>query len=283
MSDIKTLSGQEIEELSRVSNKLREQCLTMIHKAQSGHPGGTFSALDLMLVLYKKVLKQSPEWCNCNEWCKRDRFVLSKGHASAALYSVLANCGYFCEDELASFRKLGGRLQGHPGCNCVPGVEIPAGSLGQGLSMANGIAMALRLDNNPSNVFVMLGDGELQEGQVWEAAMSTSHYKLNSITAIVDRNRLQIDGGTESVKGLEPLSAKWQAFGWEVIEIDGHDYQQIYGAYQQAIEKTKPTVIIANTIKGKGVSFMENNAGWHGRATNEEEFMKAVEELRVKC
>lgn len=280
---MKQLSEIEIQELSQLSYKLREQCLTMIHGAQSGHPGGTFSALDLILVLYKKVLQLCQDWCNCPTWQQRDRFVLSKGHASAALYSVLASCGYFCEDELTSFRKLGSRLQGHPSCNCLPGIEIPSGSLGQGLSIANGIALAMKLDKNPSKVFVMLGDGELQEGQNWEAAMSSAHYKLDNLIAIVDRNRLQIDGETESVKSIEPLADKWKAFGWEVLEIDGHNYQEIYGAYQEAIEKTKPTVIIANTVKGKGVSFMENNCGWHGKATNEEEYTRAIEELRQKC
>jgi len=287
MSEIRQLNEQEIQELQKTAYKLREQCLTMIHNAQSGHPGGTLSSLDLMLVLYKMVLKLCKDWCNCSTWGQRDRFVLSKGHASAALYAVLAECGYFCPDELTSFRKLGSRLQGHPGCTCLPGIEIPSGSLGQGLSMANGIALSLKLDKNPSRVFVMLGDGEMQEGQVWEAAMSSAHYKLDNIVAIVDRNRLQIDGQTESVKGLEPVAEKWRAFGWETFEIDGHDYRQIYEAYQRAMsvgqEKTKPAVIIANTIKGKGVSFMENNAGWHGKPTSEEEYANAVKELRGKC
>lgn len=291
MPEIKQLSEQEREDLGKTANKLRATCLTMIHSAQSGHPGGTLSALDLILVLYKKVINQCNTW-NCSpDWEKRDRFVLSKGHASAALYSVLAECGYFEEDELLSFRKLGSRLQGHPGCNCAPGVEVPAGSLGQGLSMANGIALALRLDNktekDPAKVFVLMGDGETQEGQVWEAAMSTSHYNLNNVIAIIDRNRLQIDGGTETVKGIEPVADKWRAFGWKTLEINGHDFSQIYEGYQKAIkisdEKKRPVVIIANTIKGKGVSFMENNAGWHGKATSQEEYNKAVEELKKKC
>lgn len=287
MSEIKTLNEQEIRDLKKLSAKVREQCLTMIHSAQSGHPGGTFSSVDLMLVLYKKVLKLCQDWCNCSEWDKRDRFVLSKGHASAALYAVLANCGYFCETELDSFRKLGTRLQGHPSCNCLPGVEIPSGSLGQGLSLANGIALALRLDKNPAKVFVMMGDGELQEGQVWEAAMSGAHYKLDNVIAIVDRNKLQIDGSTETVKALEPLAKKWEGFGWEVLEIDGHDHAQIYEAYCKAMElgsqKGGPVVIIAHTVKGKGVSFMENKAGWHGKPTSEDEYNKAVEELRGQC
>jgi len=287
MKQIKKLSDGEIAELIRLSGKLREKCLEMIHNAKSGHPGGNLSAIDLMLVLYKNVINHCCEWDCSPEWDKRDRFVLSKGHASAALYCVLAECEYFLEDELMSFRRLGTRLQGHPNCNCVPGVEIPSGSLGQGLSMANGIALSLRLDKSNAKVFVMLGDGELQEGQVWEAAMSAAHYKLNNVIAIVDRNRLQIDGCTEDVKAIEPLADKWRAFGWEVLEINGHDFQQIYTAYNEAINlgeaTSRPIVIIANTIKGKGVSFMENNAGWHGKATKQEEFIKAVEELRGKC
>ncbi|HSA07043.1 MAG TPA: transketolase [Candidatus Gastranaerophilales bacterium] len=287
MSEIKQLNDTELKELTGLSYKLREKCLTMIHNVQSGHPGGTFSALDLILVLYKKIISQCNEWTCSPQWDKRDRFVLSKGHASAGLYAVLAECGYFCDDELMSFRKLGARLQGHPSCNCVPGVEIPAGSLGQGLSMANGIALSLKLDKNPAKVFVMMGDGELQEGQVWEAAMSCAHYKLNNVIAVIDRNRLQIDGCTEDIKALEPLADKWRAFGWDVLSVNGHDFQQIYQAYQVAVnitnEKNKPIIIIADTIKGKGVSFMENNAGWHGKATKEEEFTKAVEELRGKC
>lgn len=287
MTDIKKLSDGEIGELTKLAGKLRENCLAMIHNAKSGHPGGNFSAIDLMLVLYKKVLNQCCDW-NCSpEWDKRDRFVLSKGHASSALYCILAECDYFAENELMTFRKLGTRLQGHPNCNCVPGVEIPSGSLGQGLSMANGIALSLKLDKNPAKVFVMLGDGELQEGKVWEASMSAAHYKLDNVIAIIDRNRLQIDGCTEDVKALEPLADKWKAFGWEVLEINGHDYQQIYNAYLNAVNtaraKNKPVVIIANTIKGKGVSFMENNAGWHGKPTKEEEFIKAIEEIREKC
>lgn len=284
MPEIKQLSERERDDLKKISKKLREKCLAMIHNAQSGHPGGTLSAIDLILVLYKKIIHQCCEWKCSPDWEKRDRFVLSKGHASAALYAVLAECGYFDEEELMSFRKLGSRLQGHPGCNCAPGVEIPSGSLGQGLSMANGIALSLRLDKNPAKVFVYLGDGETQEGQVWEAAMSTAHYKLNNVIGIIDRNRLQIDGCTEDVKAIEPVADKWRAFGWETLTVDGHDHSKIYEVYQQAIaisnEKKKPVMIIANTIKGKGVSFMENNAGWHGKATCEEEYCKAIEELQ---
>jgi len=284
MQNIKKLSEEELQQIKQLSGKLRERALTMVYKAQSGHPGGALSAIDLLLVLYKKIMKLSPEWIQDNEWVKRDRFILSKGHASAAIYSVLCELGYFCPTEISGFRQLGSKLQGHPNNEYVPGVEVPSGSLGQGLSLANGIALALKLDKNPVKVFVLMGDGELQEGQIWEAAMTSKHYKLDNLIGIVDRNRLQIDGDTESVMSLEPLADKWRAFGWEVLVIDGHNHQEIYEAYQQAKiigeEKSCPVVIIANTIKGKGVSFMENNPDWHGRAPKQEEFNKAIEELK---
>jgi len=285
MEQTKKFNEEELKELESISKNLRERALTMVYKAQSGHVGGALSAIDLLLVLYKKTMKLAPQWKQDNEWTKRDRFILSKGHASAALYSVLCEFGYFCPSETAHFRQLGAKLQGHPNSEYVPGVEVPTGSLGQGLSMANGIALSLKLDKNPAKVFVLMGDGELQEGQIWEAAMTSKHYKLDNLVAIVDRNRLQIDGNTEDVMGLEPLVDKWKAFGWEVLEINGHDYQEIYEAYQKASalgsEKASPVVIIANTIKGKGVSFMENNAGWHGKAPNDDEFNKAINELRT--
>jgi transketolase len=283
MEQTKKFNEEELRELNAISKNLRERALTMVYKAQSGHVGGALSAIDLLLILYKKTMRLSPQWHEDAEWSKRDRFILSKGHASAALYSVLCEFGYFCPTETNNFRQLGAKLQGHPNSEYVSGVEVPTGSLGQGLSMANGIALALKLDKNPAKVFVLMGDGELQEGQIWEAAMTSNHYKLDNLVAIVDRNRLQIDGDTEKVMGLEPLADKWRAFGWEVLEINGHDYQEIYEAYQNASllgsRKASPVVIIANTIKGKGVSFMENNAGWHGKAPNEEEFNKAIQEL----
>ena len=284
MHQIKPLSGEETNELNLLSKKIRQQVLTMIYKAKSGHPGGSFSAVELLLVLYKKSMKLCKDWCSCSEWTDRDRFVLSKGHASATLYSVLCECGYFCPTEINSFRQIGSRLQGHPGCSGLPGIEVPSGSLGQGLSVANGIALALKLDKKDSRVFVLMGDGELQEGQVWEAAMSSKHYKLDNLIAVVDRNRLQIDGNTESIMGLEPLADKWKAFGWQVLEIDGHNINEVYDAYEKAKiigkENASPVVIIANTVKGKGVSFMENNAGWHGKPPKEDEFDRAIAELR---
>ena len=206
--------------------------------------------------------------------------MLSKGHASAALYTVMAHCGYFSEDDLLTFRKFGSKLQGHPCCNALKGIEISTGSLGQGLSIACGMALGLKLDKIQSKVFVYMGDGEIQEGSVWEAAMNAAHNKLNNLIAFVDRNKLQIDGSTENVKSIGDAAQKFQAFGWNTIEIDGHDIKEIYNAIQTAKTSDKPVVIIANTIKGKGVSFMENNAGWHGKAPNDEQLQQALEELK---
>ncbi len=275
----KTLTKEEVNELTLITKKLRRQILSMIHGAQSGHPGGSLSTVDILTVLYTKCLKHYPE-CEKNvDYNNRDRFVLSKGHASAALYAILAHCGYFSEAELAGFRKLGSILQGHPSCKLVKGVEVSTGSLGQGLSMACGIALGLRLDKIDSKVFVYLGDGELQEGSVWEAAMNASHQKLKNIIAIIDRNKLQIDGCTENVKSVGCVASKFKAFGWDTIEVNGHNLIEIYEAIEKAKIAEKPTAIIANTIKGKGVSFMENNAGWHGKAPNNEQLEAALKEL----
>lgn len=274
-----TLTEKEILELKELCNEMRKDVVSMIHAAKSGHPGGNLSAVEIFAVLYKKCMKICPEWDKSADFDKRDRFVLSKGHASAALYSILARCGYFSVDELLNFRKLGSNLQGHPSCRHAKGVEVSTGSLGQGLSMACGIALGLRLDKNPATVYVYLGDGEMQEGSVWEAVMNASHHNLNNIIAFIDRNRLQIDGNTENIKAIEPLADKLEAFGWNVIEIDGHDVEEIYEAVCSAKTMDRPTAIIANTIKGKGVSFMENNAGWHGKAPNDAEYETAMKEL----
>lgn len=268
----------ELKKLEELCLESRKNILSMVYNAQSGHIGGAFSAVEIMTVLFHKCMKTAPLWKQDSNYENRDRFVLSKGHASSILYSVLSQLGYFPREELMTFRKLGGRLQGHPTKLC-PGVEVPTGSLGQGLSIACGIAMALKLDKNPAKVFALLGDGELQEGSVWEAFMHITHLKLDNIIAIIDRNRLQIDGCTENVKSLDDLKAKIEAFNWEVIEIDGHDMKAIYNAIETAKSAGKPVVILANTIKGKGVSFMENNAGWHGKAPNKEDFEKAMAEL----
>lgn len=255
----------------------RENILKMIHNAKSGHPGGSLSCIDLLMVLFKKSLRHNPQ--NPKDET-RDRFVLSKGHASPAYYAVLAECGYIPKSELMTFRKFGSRLQGHPSTLYLYCVEVPTGSLGQGLSMACGIAITLKLRKNPAKVFCLLGDGELQEGSCWEAFMQADTRKLNNLIAIIDRNRLQIDGNTEQIKSLDNLSDKLKAFNWNVMEIDGHNLEQIYSAYEKAKQSDKPTAIIANTIKGKGVSFMENQAGWHGKAPNDEQLAQALAELR---
>ncbi len=277
---VKILTQAEIEAIKQTSKKIRKQILQMIHNAKSGHPGGSLSTVDVLTVLYKKCMRH---YCDCEanpDFSKRDRFILSKGHASAALYAILADCGYFSEEDLMTFRKFGSKLQGHPSCKLLKGIEVSTGSLGQGLSMACGIALGLRLDKIDSKIFVYMGDGELQEGSVWEATMNAAHYKLNNIIAIVDKNGLQIDGCTESVMSLGSIADKFKAFGWITDEIDGHDIQQIYSSIENAKSNTKPTVIIANTVKGKGVSFMENNAGWHGKAPNDEQLLEAIKELR---
>lgn len=270
---------QEIEKLNELCRQNRCNIIKTISCAKSGHPGGGLSSVEIMTVLYNKVMKNYPQWDKSLNHSERDRFVLSKGHASATLYAVLAQRGYFPESELMSFRKINSLLQGHPNTH-IPGVEVATGSLGQGLSMGCGIAMALKLDKNPAHVFVLLGDGELQEGSCWEAFMHAPHRKLNNITAIIDRNHLQIDGTTEKIKDINPLDAKLKAFNWDVIEVDGHNVEQLAEAFEKSKKSDKPTAIIANTVKGKGVSFMENQCGWHGKAPNEEDCKRALGELK---
>lgn len=272
------LTEQEVKQIEELCRESRKNILKMVYNAQSGHIGGALSSTEIMTVLYHKCMKTCPKWTKDKEFQNRDRFVLSKGHASSILYSVLAQLGFFPKEELMTFRLFGSRLQGHPVPIC-PGIDVATGSLGQGLSMACGMAMGLRLDKNPAHVFCLMGDGELQEGSVWEAFMHCAHEKLDNIVAIIDRNRLQIDGCTENVKSLDNLGEKIKAFNWDVIEIDGHNIQEIYEAIEKAKLNDKPVAIIANTIKGKGVSFMENNAGWHGKAPKQEEFEKAIAEF----
>ncbi len=273
------LSELEIENLKKICKQTRINILKMVHNAASGHIGGAFSGVEILNVLYNKSLNIPTDWKKSQKFVNRDRFILSKGHASALLYSVLSQKGFFPEAELMTFRKFGSRLQGHPCCKELDGIEVSTGSLGQGLSVGCGIALGLKLDNNPANVVVYMGDGELQEGSVWEAFMQVSHRKLDNIIAIIDRNGLQIDGETEKVTSLNPLDKKLEAFGWEVVSIDGHNFNEIYQAVEKGKVSEKPFAIIANTVKGKGVSFMENNAGWHGKAPNDEQFEQALKEL----
>jgi len=273
------LSDNEIIKLEQICNQTRINILKMVHNAASGHIGGALSGVEILNVLYNKSLNIPTSWKNSQDFETRDRFILSKGHASALLYSVLSQRGFFPEAELMTFRKLNSRLQGHPCCRELDGIEVSTGSLGQGLSVGCGIAMGLKLDNNPANVVVYMGDGELQEGSVWEAFMQASHRNLDNLIAIIDRNNLQIDGETEKVMSLNPLDKKLEAFGWQTATIDGHNLQEIYKTVELAKSADKPFAIIANTIKGKGVSFMENNAGWHGKAPNDEQFEQAMAEL----
>ena len=262
------------------TNALRCDILKMIHNAKSGHPGGAMSCVDVLSVLYKKVLNVPIEWDKAIDFNQRDRFILSKGHASTALYTVLAHCGFFPTNMLMSFRMLGSKLQGHPSSRAgLPGIEVSTGSLGQGLSIGVGLALALRLDKNPAKVFVLLGDGEMQEGSVWESLMNAANQKLDNLVVIIDKNNLQIDGNTYDIKSLEPLDEKLKAFGFDVYSIDGHNYDEIEKTMLEAKNSNRLCAVIANTIKGKGVSFMENAAGWHGKAPNDEQLKNALEEL----
>jgi transketolase len=264
-------------ELVEMAKKLRRHVITMIAMAGSGHPGGSLSAADIITALYFKVLRHNPK---NPQWPDRDRFILSKGHAAPILYSALAEAGYFPVAELATLRKLDSRLQGHTDRKFTPGVEMSAGSLGMGLSFAIGIALAARLDSKSYRTYVLLSDGECEEGQTWEAALSAAHFKLDKLTAVVDYNNMQLSGWTRDIMNLEPITRKWQAFGWHTHDINGHDFDQILSACQRAENiKGKPTVIIAHTIKGKGVSFMENNAEFHGKAPTWEEAERALKEL----
>jgi transketolase len=247
--------------------------------AGSGHTGGSLSAADIVTALYFSKMRHSPDDPG---WRERDRFILSKGHAAPLLYAVLAMAGYFDISALKTLRKLGSPLQGHPCSRVLPGVEISTGSLGQGLSVSNGMAMGLKMDNLGSRVYCLLGDGEIQEGQVWEAAMTAAHYKLDNLCAIVDLNGLQIDGPVSKVKAIEPVASKWAAFGWNFIDIDGHDMKEILDALDDAeTVKGKPSVILAHTIKGKGVSFFEGKVEYHGMAPTPEELEKALKEMEV--
>jgi transketolase len=264
-------------ELKEMAKKLRRHVITMIATAGSGHPGGSLSAADIVTALYFKVLSYDPE---NPQWSDRDRFILSKGHAAPILYAALAEAGYFPVADLATLRRLDSRLQGHADRNFTPGVEMSAGSLGMGLSFAIGVALAARLDSKTYRTYVLLSDGECEEGQTWEAALSAAHFKLDNVTAIVDYNGMQLSGWTRDIMNLEPFTRKWQAFGWHTIDMNGHDFDEILSACQGAEQiKGKPTVIVAHTIKGKGVSFMENKVEFHGKAPTWEEAERALKEL----
>ena len=269
-----------IAELKEVALSLRRDIIKMTCAAGSGHPGGSLSVADILVVLFFREMRINPDMPGAPD---RDRFVLSKGHAAPALYAVLAARGFFRRKLLDTLRTLGSPLQGHPDMRKLPGVEISTGSLGQGLSVANGMALAARLSKSRTRVYTVLGDGEMQEGQVWEAAMTAAHYRLDNLTAFVDNNGLQIDGPTEQVMGVEPIGDKWRSFGWHVLEVDGHDLEAIAGALDEAREiRGKPVMIVAHTVKGKGVCFMEGQADWHGSAPSPQERDEALKELEGK-
>jgi transketolase len=268
-------------ELERKAWRYRIDIIEMLAEAGSGHPGGSLSAIDLVSVLYHYKLRHRPAEPG---WADRDRLVMSKGHGVPAQYVVMADLGYFPRAQLWTLRKLGSPLQGHPCARWLPGLDASTGSLGQGLSIAQGMALGSRLDGNPFRTYCLMGDGETQEGQVWEAAMSIPKWRIDNLTVIIDYNKAQIDGYVRDVMDLEPLADKWQAFGWHVLTIDGHDYRQIMGALDQAEQvKGRPTYIIAHTVKGKGVSFMENVVHWHGVAPKREEADRAIAELKEKA
>ncbi len=272
------LEEVEVTELQEKAKKVREDIIEEVYHAKSGHPGGSLSVADILTVLYFKEMKINPENPN---WEDRDRLVLSKGHCSPALYSCLANRGFFPVEDLKTFRNMNSYLQGHPDKNKVPGVDMTTGSLGQGLSCANGMAIAGKMNQKDYRVYCVLGDGEIEEGQVWEAAMAANKYKLDNLCIVIDNNNLQIDGTIEEVMSSYPIDEKFRSFGFEVIHIDGHDIEEIMKAFEVAKNvKDKPTCIIAKTIKGKGISFMENQAGWHGKAPNEEQYKQAIQSLK---
>jgi transketolase len=274
------LNAEQVKKLESLANTIRVDILKMLNQASSGHTGGSLSTVEIIVSLYFHKMRHNPK---DPTWPNRDRFVLSKGHGAPALYTVLARSGYFDLSELMNLRKLGSILQGHPDMKVTPGIDISTGSLGQGLSIANGMALALKLEKRPSRVYVLMGDGENQEGQIWEAAMAASHYNLDNVCGIIDHNGLQIDGPVNEIMKIEPIADKWACFGWEVFRVNGHDFQEIISALDKAeTVKNKPSLIVARTIKGKGVSFFEGKVEYHGIPPTDEELAKALVELGIK-
>ncbi len=270
----------EIKELKKIANDIRIDIIEQVYNAKSGHPGGALSIADILAVLYFNQMNIDPKEPTSN---LRDRLVLSKGHASAALYAVLAERGYLAKSQLKTFRKLGSNLQGHPDMEKIPGIDMSTGSLGQGLSVANGMALASKMDGLGCRIYCILGDGEIEEGQIWEAAMTANKYKLDNLCVILDNNGLQIDGKILEVKDLDCLRSKWESFGFNVISCNGNDIEMLLDAFSKARStKGQPSIIIAETVKGKGVPFMENKAEWHGKAPNEEEYNKAIKALKLE-
>jgi transketolase len=273
---MKSYTAEDVKYLKRKANDIRKDIIRMIHQSKAGHPGGSLSAADIVTALYFHVMKIDPQ---NPDWEERDRFILSKGHACPVWYAALAERGYFEMKQLDTLRKFHSILQGHPDMKKTPGIDMTSGSLGNGLSLGIGMALAAKQKRQSYDVYVMLGDGEIQEGMVWEAAMSGAHYHLDNLTAIVDYNGLQVDGWSKDVMSIHPVVEKWEAFGWSVIEINGHNMAEILDAFQKARKIKGPVVIVAHTVKGKGVSFMENVCEWHGLAPNDEQTVKALQEL----
>ena len=268
------------KELRKIANDVRIDIINEVYSAKSGQPWGALSIADILTVLYFNQMNVNPEMPESN---LRDRLVLSKGHASAALYAVLAERGFINKEDLKTFRKLGSNLQGHPDMEKVPGVDMSTGSLGQGLSIANGMAIASKMDNLGCRVYCILGDGEIEEGQIWEAAMTSNKYELDNLCVILDNNGLQIDGKVEEVKALDCLYSKWESFGFNVIPCDGHNIEMLIDSFEKARQtKGQPSIIIARTVKGKGVPFMENKAEWHGKAPNDEQYERAMKALKLE-
>ena len=271
------ITEESILELKNIARNIRKSIIEEVYSGKSGHPGGALSCADILTVLYFNQMNIDP---SKDKDLGRDRFVLSKGHASAALYATLAEKGFFPKSELKNFRKMGSILQGHPDMKHIPGVDMSSGSLGQGLSVANGMALSSKMDKRGFRVYCLVGDGEIQEGQIWEAAMTSSHYKLDNLCVIVDNNGLQIDGEVSQVMSVYPIKEKFESFGFEVFEVDGNNIDELITIFQKAkTVKGKPTTIVAKTIKGKGVSYMENQVGWHGKAPNEEQYLQAIGEI----
>lgn len=273
------VTAEKLNELKKICTQIRRNIIKMIHNAQSGHPGGALSSVEILVALYHHIMNHNP---NNPHAPLRDRFVISKGHACAVLYTTLASCGYFPEEMLMTFRKLWSPLQGHPVLQQPTGVEMTAGSLGQGLSYSIGIALSARIKKQSYRVYCLIGDGELNEGQIWEAAMFAAHHKIDNLVAIIDRNYIQQTGATEEIIKLNSVSEKFKSFGWHTFEIDGHNIKEVIETLEKAKEiREKPVAIVARTVKGKGVSFMENNVNFHGKAPNEKEFQQAMKELEL--
>jgi transketolase len=273
-----TTPTRDVEQLQVLAGRIRREIIEMIGEAKSGHPGGSLSSVEILLTLFFDVMRHDP---SNPHWPDRDRFILSKGHAAPVLYAVMAEAGYTPRDQLNTLRKLGSIYQGHPDKRFIPALEASTGSLGQGLSLALGMGLAARLDNRPVRAYVVLGDGEIQEGQIWEAAMFGAFHQIDNVVAIVDYNRIQLDGFISDILEVEPLAAKWESFGWHVMEADGHSIPALKSAFAGASAvKGKPSVLIAHTVKGKGVSFMENNPKFHGLAPTKEEVAAALAELQ---